>query len=197
MLEDLRKDDNFPTVGAIDGKRESIFSLASGSLYYNYKNFFSIVLLAVTDGNYTLIFIDVGSYGTEGDSGIFDKSDVGKLFASGSMFPPSSKLPNSDILMPYVFVGDQTFRMHPKMKKSFSRRIASTDNQKAIFNYSLSRAHRVSENIFTLLSQMLRIFYSPISIKSQTTGDLIIVACCLHNLLRNECLEKKLNLIMN
>jgi hypothetical protein len=31
----------------------------SGSLFYNYKNFFLIVLLAIIDANYKLIYIDV------------------------------------------------------------------------------------------------------------------------------------------
>jgi len=40
------------------------------------------------------MFIDVGSYGKEGDSGIFDKSNLGKKVSSGAMFPPPKNLPN-------------------------------------------------------------------------------------------------------
>lgn len=81
---------HFPNcVGAIDGKHVRVVCPSqTGSLYYNYKKFFSIVLLAVVDANYKFIFTEVGSYGKEGDSGIFDKSNLGKLFRNGNLFPP-------------------------------------------------------------------------------------------------------------
>lgn len=182
---------HFPNcTGAVDGKHVRILCPAStGSLYFNYKSYYSVVLLAVVDANYKFIFTDVGSYGKEGDSGIFDKSNIGKQFRNGHMFPPPCKLSNSDKVLPYVFVGDEAFRLHTHMMKPFSRPVASADNQKAIFNYRLCRARRVSENAFGLLCQIFRIFYTPINLKPETTDHLIIVACCLHNFLRDGYLE--------
>lgn len=184
---------HFPNcVGAIDGKYVRIFCpKRTGTLYFNYKNFFSIVLLAVVDANYKFIFTEVGSYGKEGDSGIFDKSNLGKQFRNGNLFPPPCQLPNSDTVLSHVFVGDEAFRLHPNMMKPFSRAVANVENRKAIFNYRLSRARRVSENAFGLLSQVFRVFYTPIALKPETTDNLIIVACCLHNLLRDTYLEKQ------
>ena len=50
------KEANFPNCnGAIDGKHIKInYPTPSGSLYYNYKKYYSIVLLAVVDAYYRL-----------------------------------------------------------------------------------------------------------------------------------------------
>lgn len=38
-------------------------------MYFNYKEYYSIVLLDIVDAGYKFIAIDVGSYGREGDDG--------------------------------------------------------------------------------------------------------------------------------
>lgn len=64
---------NFPNVmGCLDGKHIRVQCPSrTGSLYYNYKDFFSIVLLALVGPNYKFIGVDIGSFGREGDAGDF------------------------------------------------------------------------------------------------------------------------------
>lgn len=71
----------------------------------------------------------------------------------------------------------------------YTRKVAKNDVTKDIFNYRLCRARRVSENALGLLCQVFRVFYTHINILPETCDDLIVVACCLHNLLRDGFLE--------
>ena len=47
----------------------------SGSLYFNYKGRFSIVLMAVCDASYNFTLVDIGQYG---DSSVLNNSEMGK-----------------------------------------------------------------------------------------------------------------------
>ncbi|PNF26664.1 hypothetical protein B7P43_G06834 [Cryptotermes secundus] len=71
---------DFPNViGAVDGKHISIVQPSgTESMHFNYKKFFSFVLMAWVDSNYHFLFVDIGGYGTSGDSTIFHYSKMGK-----------------------------------------------------------------------------------------------------------------------
>ena len=60
-------------IGATDGKHVMIqCPFNSGSLFYNYKSYFSIVLLAVASADCRFVMVDVGAYGSSNDSGVLN-----------------------------------------------------------------------------------------------------------------------------
>jgi hypothetical protein len=51
----------------------------SASQFFNYTNFSSTVLMAVTDADYGLISVDVGVYGSSSDSNLLKKLTIYKI----------------------------------------------------------------------------------------------------------------------
>ena len=64
---------DFPNcLGVRDGKLVAIeYPGFSASEYYNYRRFFSIVLMAVCDDRYCFTIADIGNIGRDNDAQIF------------------------------------------------------------------------------------------------------------------------------
>lgn len=95
--------------------------------------------------------------------------------------PPSIPLPGTDVPFPYVFVGDEAFPLSTYMMRPFPRRNVNMSNNERIFNYRLSRARRVIENTFGIITTKWQILRTCISC-SPINAELITKALvCLHN----------------
>jgi hypothetical protein len=108
-------------VGADDGKHFCILHPRnSGSVFYNYKGYHSIVLMAVVDANYNFIFADVGCQGRISDSGVMRNTLFWSKLVNGKPKPkplpssPSLFHPDSNSPIPYFFVGHDAFPLETK-----------------------------------------------------------------------------------
>lgn len=114
---------NFPRcVGAMDGKHVVIESpILSGTEFYNYKGTFSLVLFAVVDASYNVIYVSIGCQGRISDGGVFKSTSFQKLRENCSLnIPDKSVPPGRNKLSPYVFVADDAFPLSPSILKSYS-----------------------------------------------------------------------------
>lgn len=114
---------NFPhCLGAVDGKHIRIIKPAkSGSMFFNYKEYFSFVLLAVVDSDYRFIYISVGSYGKECDSAILKDSTFWQKFNSGFLNLPKIRPIHENLHeeLPFVLVGDEGFALTPNLLRPY------------------------------------------------------------------------------
>lgn len=187
---------NFPNcIGALDGKHVVIEAPAnSGSLFYNYKNTFSIVLMALVDADYRFIAVDVGAYGKNSDGGIYANSTFGKAIDEGTFNVPDDKpLPGSAEPLPHVIVGDKAFPLRRNIMRPYPGSQINGDETKKMCNYRVSRARRVSENAFGILTQMFRLFQRRIKMSPEHIDKVVLATCCLHNFLRDDTINNILN----
>lgn len=180
---------NFPNcLAAIDGKHVVILAPAnSGSLYFNYKKTFSIVLLALVDANYNFIAVNVGAFGKDSDGGIFAKSKMGKAFSQNRLNIPNTKnLPNTNVKVPCVILGDEAFPLKNNLLRPYPAPQSIADPKKRNFNYRLCRARRVVENAFGILSQIFRIYNRRMHMKPEYAEKVVLTTCILYNFIRHE-----------
>ena len=177
---------NLPhVIGALDGKHIRIqCPEGTGTLFHNYKGYFSIVLLAVCDASYNFTLIDIGQYGSNNDSGVLARSEIGQRFASGSMHLPAPATLEGCCYdpLPYYLLGDEIFPLKTYLMRPYPGK--KLQENQAVYNYRHSRARRVIENTFGILVSRWRIFNTPINATVENTEKYVKAAIVLHNYLR-------------
>ncbi|KAM4011680.1 putative nuclease HARBI1 [Anomaloglossus baeobatrachus] len=174
----------FPNCGgALDGKHVRITQPRnSGSYFYNYKGYFSLIMMALVNANYEFINVDVGMNGRVSDGGVLEHTAFGEHLQNGALhLPPNSETTGN---LNFVFVGDEAFPLHANLLKPFPQNALTQERR--IFNYRLSRARRVVENAFGIMANRFRLFHTPINLKLQSIDSVVLACCTLHNFLRRQ-----------
>lgn len=177
----------FPNcIGALDGKHVLIQAPpCSGSKYFNYKKSFSIVLLALVDHRYRFTFVDIGSYGSNSDSGIFKNTALCRKMQNKTLAIPDDKpLIMDDQPCPHVIVGDEGFPLMTNLMRPYPG--SQLNDAQRIYNYRLSRARRISENAFGILANRWRMYHRKVSLSPENVDCAVKATIVLHNML---CVE--------
>lgn len=175
-------------LGSIDGKHVNIQAPPkSGTLYRNYKGFFSIVLLAVVDARKCFTIIDVGGFGKNSDGGILSASLFGQALDSDSLnLPPAKPLPGCTDPVPHVFIGDEAFPLRENLMRPYPGIQTKDSPTKRIFNYRLSRARNVVENAFGILSARWGVYQRRLRLHPDNADKVVRATCVLHNYLQKQ-----------
>ena len=178
-------------IGAIDGKHIKILHPPqSGSDYYNYKGFYSIVLMAVVGPHAQFVFCDVGCQGRISDGGVLRNTVFYQALVRNKLnIPPPAPLnknatePLDECYppIPHYLVGDDAFALSNNIMKPYPKR-GLTEEQR-IFNYRLSRARRISENAFGILAAKFRVFFTTLCTRPESAVTIVHACLALHNYL--------------
>lgn len=173
----------FPNcVGCIDGKHVRIKNPSNaGSMYRNYKQYFSIVLQGVAGPDYKFITIDVGAYGKESDGGIFSNSKLSRKLERGELNSQKlTPLPGTNIKVPHVLLGDEAYPLKSFLMRPFPA--SQLGPSETVFNKRLSKARQVIECAFGIISTKWRVLQTCIEVNPNSVDIIVKTTCLLHNI---------------
>lgn len=148
--------------------------------YRNYKGTFSVILMALVDGNYNLMYAHVGTPRRASDGGVFVDTSLYRPLECGELLPKPVPLPVSDVPMPFVIVADDAFPLTNYIMKPFPHRLQKGTPERS-FNYRLSRARRIVENAFGVMASVFRVFRRSIQLTPENTTTVVLACVHLHN----------------
>ena len=155
-------------------------------MYFNYKKFYSVVLLALVDADYKFIWADIGGRGAASDVQLWNMSELKESVEDDAInvlnIPPPRPLPHDNEPIPYFILADDAFALKPSLMKPYSHRAMTEDER--IFNYRLSRARRVVENAFGILSNRFRVMLTTMAHHPGTVRLIVSTCVIFHNLMR-------------
>lgn len=90
--------------------------------------------MAVTDANYTFIYVNIGAYGKCNDSSVFEATVLYRTVQSGTMnLPQDRPISNcNQISVPFVFLADDAFALSRRVLCPYVGKTLT--EEKRIFN---------------------------------------------------------------
>lgn len=140
-------------------------------------------MMALVNANYEFIMVEAGTNGRVSDGGVFSQTKFKERLLDEELnLPDHEKLPMSEEALPFVIVADDAFPLMENLLKPYSHLSAS--NEQRIFNYRLSRARRIVENVFGILASRFRILLNTINLSPEKATTIVLSCCYLHNFLK-------------
>ena len=150
--------------------------------YFNFKGFYSIVLMALVDAEYRFIWASVGAPGNTHDSTLFQSTELWGRIVDGNAIPNIVQKVN-DVDIPPQILGDGAFPLRTWIMKPHGDAVLS--KEKRYFNYRHSRARLVTEGAFGKLKSRFRILFRKCESDKETVKLFGLSCVVLHNL----CIE--------
>ena len=148
--------------------------------YFNFKGFYSIVLMALVDAEYRFIWASVGAPGNTNDSTILQSTDLWRKIAGGD-FIPNVAQKIEDVEIPHLILGDGAFPQRTFLMKPHGD--AVLPDNKRYFNFRHSRARPVTEG---RLKSRFRVLYRKCECNKETVKLYGLACAVLHNI----CIER-------
>ena len=146
--------------------------------YHNFKNFYSIVVMAIVDAKYLFMWASSGYPGSSHDAMILQSTGLVHKIKNESLIPCYYKEDDGVEIYP-TLVGDSAFPFLPWLMKPYGS-ITLTEQQR-YFNYRLSRARMVVEGEFGQLKGRWRVLQRKNESEVATMKIMSLACITLHS----------------
>jgi hypothetical protein len=127
--------------------------LEASKEYHNFKNFYSVVLMALVDSHYRFIWGSCSFSGNSHDSIIFQSTVLWDSIQE-SYIPEMGRAVGT-VNVPPLIVGDAAFPLRTWLMKPYTD--AGLSSQQKYFNYQMSRTCMVTEGAYRQLKRRWRV----------------------------------------
>ena len=188
LINEMNDAWQFPgAYAAIDGCHISIKCPPGGAEarkeYYNFKNFYSLIMMGIIDSQYRFLWASTGLPGCVHDSMVFKSSLLYQKLKNGESFP-DMYTEISGVKIPPLILGDSAFPHHSWLQKRYTH--ANLNEQEEYFNYRFSRGRMVAECCYGQFKGRCRILYRKSEYHPETLKSIILACIVLHN----TCIDK-------
>ncbi|XP_049522130.1 uncharacterized protein LOC125944811 [Dermacentor silvarum] len=168
----------FPqAVGALDGCHFPVSPPKENAIdYYNYKGWYSVILLALVDHKYRFRYTNVGSPGRYHNAHVFHNSILARAIQEPAFQSPTICVGTS--LVPPLILCDQAFPLTSNLMKPFPG--TNHTPEESNFNYELSKTRRIVENAFGRLKARFRFVMKRMECDISNV-PIVVRACCVLN----------------
>ena len=186
LLKTMRKFEslcNLPQcAGAVDGTFVRLVKPSEyGDVYWCYKGYTALTLLACVDSDGIFTFVDIGLPGSVGDSAAFNHSQLRENIDLGKWLNAPSWQCHNATVRPYL-VGDSAFSLTTTMMKIYPDN-GELPPQQASFNFAQIRTRRVVECAFGRLKNRFSILNNCQSSDPVFASQIGILCCALNNVI--------------
>lgn len=157
--------------------------MESNKEYHNFKNFYSIVLMAFVDARYRFIWASCGFPGNSHDAVILQSTDLWQQMKQGNFIPEIGKEVHGRTVPPLV-LGDSAFPFQRWLMKPYTNAVLTPKQR--YFNYRLSRARMVTEGAYGQLKGRWRVLLR----KCESSAHEVKMATLACIVLHNVCIEQ-------
>ena len=174
----------FPyTFAAVDGSHLPIKCPRGGAQamkqYFNFKGFYSIILVALVDAEYRFIWASAGFPGNTHDSTLFQSTKLWSQILEGKIIPECAQKVEK-VNVPPLILGDGAFPLRTWIMKPHGDAVLTAE--KRYFNFRHSRARLVTEGAFGRLKSRFRVLSRKCESSKETVKLYALASVVLHNL---------------
>ena len=151
--------------------------------YYNFKNFYSVIMMGMVDSNYRFIWGTCGFPGNSHDAIIFQSTKLWADIRESELLPHIAK-DIGGVTVPPLVLGDSGFPFQTWMMKPYGNAVLTPKQR--YFNYRLSRARMVTEGCYGQLKGRWRVTLR----KNESSKDEVKTTTLACMVLHNICIDR-------